>query len=186
MSEPITAAPRGRSAVLHAVARGAGRWAVRLAVVLAGAWLGILLLGRVAAPIGPFDATVALRPLGGGATLDIPPLGALEVDAYDGPLAIPGELVDRGADAGDHAGRLAHGRQAAGGARGRPRTGARPAAHRARRAPRRTGRRGHVRDRGVPRTSAGGVSPVCGRRGAADVTPEVGRLGAAERLPWDQ
>jgi len=81
MSEPITAAPRGRSAVLHAVARGAGRWAVRLAVVLAGAWLGILLLGRVAAPIGPFDATVALRPLGGGATLDIPPLGALEVDA---------------------------------------------------------------------------------------------------------
>ena len=88
MSEPITAAPRGRSAVLHAVARGAGRWAVRLAVVLAGAWLGILLLGRVAAPIGPFDATVALRPLGGGATLDIPPLGALEVDAYDGPLRL--------------------------------------------------------------------------------------------------
>ena len=88
MSEPITAASRGRSAVLHAVARGAGRWAVRLAVVLAGAWLGILLLGRVAAPIGPFDATVALRPLGGGATLDIPPLGALEVDAYDGPLRL--------------------------------------------------------------------------------------------------
>ena len=88
MIEPITAAPRGRSAVLHAVARGAGRWAVRLAVVLAGAWLGILLLCRVAAPIGPFDATVALRPLGGGATLDIPPLGALEVDAYDGPLRL--------------------------------------------------------------------------------------------------
>jgi len=88
MSEPITAPPRGRSAVLHAVARGAGRWAVRLAVVLAGAWLGILLLGRVAAPIGPFDATVALRPFGGGATLDIPPLGALEVDAYDGPLRL--------------------------------------------------------------------------------------------------
>jgi predicted MPP superfamily phosphohydrolase len=92
MSEPTPTAPPGRSAALHTVARGAGRWAVRLVVVLAGAGLGILLLGRVAAPIGPFDATVALRPLGGGATLDIPPLGALEVDAYDGPLRLEIEL----------------------------------------------------------------------------------------------
>ncbi len=92
MSEPVPTPPRGRSAVLHTVAGGAGRWAVRLAVVLGGAWLGILLLGRVAAPIGPFDATVALRPFGGGATLDIPPLGALEVDAYDGPLRLEIEL----------------------------------------------------------------------------------------------
>ena len=88
MTEPTPATRAG----LRAVARGVGRWAVRLAVVLAGAWLGILLLGRVSAPIGPFDATVAFRPFGGGAALDIPPLGALRVDAYDGPLRLEIEL----------------------------------------------------------------------------------------------
>jgi predicted MPP superfamily phosphohydrolase len=88
VTEPTTA----RRAGLRAVARGVGRWTVRLAVVLAGAWLGILLLGRVSAPIGPFDATVAFRPFGGGAALDIPPLGALQVDAYDGPLRLEIEL----------------------------------------------------------------------------------------------
>ncbi|MGY1680704.1 metallophosphoesterase family protein [Geodermatophilus sp. SYSU D01176] len=91
MSEPSTAVPAG-SAALRTVARGVGRWAVRVAVVLVGAWLGILLLGRVSAPIGPFDATVAFRPLGGGAALDIPPLGALQVDAYDGPLRLEIQL----------------------------------------------------------------------------------------------
>ncbi|SNT03573.1 Predicted phosphohydrolase, MPP superfamily [Geodermatophilus pulveris] len=88
MSEPTPAAVPGRSPVAPAILRLVGRWAARLAVVLGGAWLGILLLGRVDAPIGPFDATVALRPLGGGASLDVPPLGALEVDAYDGPLRL--------------------------------------------------------------------------------------------------
>jgi predicted MPP superfamily phosphohydrolase len=92
VSEPSTAAPDGRSAALRTVSRGVGRWAARLAVVLAGAWLGILLLGRVSAPIGPFDATVAFRPFGGGAALDIPPLGALQVDAYDGPLRLEIQL----------------------------------------------------------------------------------------------
>ena len=92
MSEPSTAASAGRSAALRTVSRGVGRWAARLAVVLAGAWLGILLLGRVSAPIGPFDATVAFRPFGGGAALDIPPLGALQVDAYDGPLRLEIQL----------------------------------------------------------------------------------------------
>ncbi|TFV62187.1 metallophosphoesterase [Geodermatophilus sp. DF01-2] len=88
MSEPSTAGPSARSAVL----RDVGRWATRLSVVVAGAWLGVLLLGRVAAPIGPFDATVAFRPFGGGAALDIPPLGALQVDAYDGPLRLEIQL----------------------------------------------------------------------------------------------
>jgi predicted phosphodiesterase len=85
-------AAAGRSAVLRTAGRQVLRWTVRLAVVLAGAWLGILLLGRVSAPIGPFDATVAFRPLGGGAALDIPPLGALQVDAYDGPLRLEIQL----------------------------------------------------------------------------------------------
>ena len=68
--------------------RVALRWAARLGAALAGALLGILLLGRVDAPIGPFDATLALRPVGGGASVDVPPLGALAVDVYDGPLRL--------------------------------------------------------------------------------------------------
>jgi predicted MPP superfamily phosphohydrolase len=92
MNEPSTPGPGRRSPTPRTVARGTGRWAARLVVVLAGAWLGILLLGRVAAPIGPFDSTVAFRPFGGGATLDIPPLGALQVDVYDGPLRLEIQL----------------------------------------------------------------------------------------------
>ncbi|RBY81756.1 metallophosphoesterase [Geodermatophilus sp. TF02-6] len=85
MSDPSSA--RRPSAV-----RAAARWAARVAVVLTGAYLGILLLGRVPAPIGPFDATLAFRPFGGGAAVDVPPLGALQVDAYDGPLRLEIEL----------------------------------------------------------------------------------------------
>ena len=92
MSEPSSTASGRRSAVLRTVVRGTGQWATRLAVVLAGAGLGILLLGRVSAPIGPFDATLAFRPFGGGADLDIPPLGALQVDVYDGPLRLEIQL----------------------------------------------------------------------------------------------
>ncbi|MGY1782085.1 metallophosphoesterase family protein [Geodermatophilus sp. SYSU D01036] len=88
MSEPTTRAP-GR---WRRPARAAGRWAVRLAVAAAGALLGILLLGRVEAPIGPFDAGLALTPTGGGATVEVPPLGTLEVDAYDGPLGLDVQL----------------------------------------------------------------------------------------------
>jgi predicted phosphodiesterase len=88
MTEPSASGPSRGSVLL----RRTGRWALRLAVVLAGAFLGILLLGRVDAAIGPFDATVAFRPLGGGADLDVPPLGSLQVDAYDGPLRLEIQL----------------------------------------------------------------------------------------------
>ena len=101
MSEPSTAASAGRSAALRTVSRGVGRWAARLAVVLAGAWLGILLLGRVSAPIGPFDATVAFRPFGGGAALDIPPLGALQADGLaDADYPTPDRCGWRSSSAG--------------------------------------------------------------------------------------
>ncbi len=70
-----------------------GRWGGRLAVALLGAVLGILLLGRIGAPIGPFDVTLAFVPsLDGGAQVGIPPLGALAVDAYDGPLRLEIQL----------------------------------------------------------------------------------------------
>ncbi len=73
-------------------ARGIGRWALRLLLAVAGAVLGILLLGRIDAPLGPFDATIAFRPVGGGAQVDIPPLGALSVDVYHGPLQLQIQL----------------------------------------------------------------------------------------------
>ncbi|HZB21464.1 MAG TPA: hypothetical protein VE463_16620, partial [Blastococcus sp.] len=61
MSEPTAAAPSpwaGR-------ARTGGRWALRVVVALAGALIAVLLFGRISAPIGPFDATLAFRPAGG-------------------------------------------------------------------------------------------------------------------------
>ena len=73
--------------------RPAGRWATRVVVALVGAVLGILLLGRVEAPIGPFDAGLSFQPSwGGGAEVAIPPLGELAVDAYDGPLQLDIQL----------------------------------------------------------------------------------------------
>ena len=80
--------PAGRRALDTTV-----RWLQRLVVAVVGATLGVLLLGRVEAPIGPFDATVAFTPAAsGGAELEIPPLGSLAVDAYDGPLRLDVQL----------------------------------------------------------------------------------------------
>jgi predicted phosphodiesterase len=90
VSETTTEAPpRPRPRWVTAAAR----WGLRLAIALVGAVLGILLLGRVDAPIGPFDATLSFQPsLEGGAQVGIPPLGALAVDAYDGPLRLEIQL----------------------------------------------------------------------------------------------
>jgi predicted MPP superfamily phosphohydrolase len=68
--------------------RVAGRWALRVLIALTGALVAVLLFGRISAPIGPFDATLAFRPAGGGASVAVPPLGALSVDVYDGPLRL--------------------------------------------------------------------------------------------------
>jgi predicted MPP superfamily phosphohydrolase len=89
VTEPPAPAPRRG---LHRW-RPVGRWALRVVVAVAGAVLGILLLGHVTAPIGPFDAQLSFRPsLTGGAQVGIPPLGALAVDAYDGPLELDIQL----------------------------------------------------------------------------------------------
>lgn len=84
VTEPESPAP----SPWPARARVTGRWALRVGVALAGALIAVLLLGRVHAPIGPFDATLAFSPTGGGATVAVPPLGALDVDVYDGPLRL--------------------------------------------------------------------------------------------------
>jgi predicted MPP superfamily phosphohydrolase len=59
---------------------------LRVLIALTGALVAVLIFGRISAPIGPFDATLAFRPVGGGASVAVPPLGALSVDVYDGPL----------------------------------------------------------------------------------------------------
>ncbi|CCG05419.1 metallophosphoesterase [Blastococcus saxobsidens] len=68
--------------------RVAGRWAARLGLALGGALIAVLLFARVSAPIGPFDATLSFQPAAGGAQVDLPPLGSLAVDVYDGPLRL--------------------------------------------------------------------------------------------------
>jgi predicted MPP superfamily phosphohydrolase len=69
-------------------ARVAGRWSLRVAVAVTGALIAVLLFGRISAPIGPFDASLSFQPAGGGAAVAVPPLGALSVDVYDGPLRL--------------------------------------------------------------------------------------------------
>jgi predicted phosphodiesterase len=83
------AAPPAR---LRRIALRAGRWALCVLVALIGACIGVLLLGRLDAPLGPFDARFSISAGGGGVALDIPPLGALDVDAYDGPLGLEVQL----------------------------------------------------------------------------------------------
>ncbi|MFH9672849.1 metallophosphoesterase [Streptomyces sp. NPDC017405] len=59
------------------------------AVVLAGAWLGLLIVGNVRAPVGPVDTTMALRPsLTGGTKINVSPLGALSLDSHAAPLRL--------------------------------------------------------------------------------------------------
>ncbi|MBP2051174.1 putative MPP superfamily phosphohydrolase [Streptomyces griseochromogenes] len=59
------------------------------AVVLVGAWLGLLIVGNVRAPIGPMNTTMALRPsLTGGTKINVSPLGALTLDSHVAPVRL--------------------------------------------------------------------------------------------------
>jgi predicted phosphodiesterase len=58
-------------------------------VVLTGAWLGLLIVGSVRAPVGPMDTRMTLRPsLTGGTKINVSPLGALELDSHSAPLRL--------------------------------------------------------------------------------------------------
>ena len=72
--------------------RRAGLWAARVALALVGALIAVLLFARISAPIGPFDATLAIRPGSGGAEVAVPPLGSLAADVFDGPLRLDVQL----------------------------------------------------------------------------------------------
>ncbi|MFF9770062.1 metallophosphoesterase [Streptomyces sp. NPDC014636] len=59
------------------------------AVVLVGAWLGLLIVGDVRAPVGPMDTTMALRPsVTGGTKINVSPLGALSLDSHVAPVRL--------------------------------------------------------------------------------------------------
>ncbi|MFF0450029.1 metallophosphoesterase [Streptomyces sp. NPDC004609] len=58
-------------------------------VVVAGAWLGLLIVGSVHTPVGPMNTSMTLRPdLSGGTKINVSPLGALELDSHTAPLRL--------------------------------------------------------------------------------------------------
>ncbi|WP_037680988.1 metallophosphoesterase [Streptomyces griseus] len=60
-----------------------------LVVVLLGAWLGLLIVGDVRAPVGPMNTTMTLRPsLTGGTKINVSPLGALSLDSHIAPVRL--------------------------------------------------------------------------------------------------
>ncbi|WP_243719763.1 metallophosphoesterase, partial [Actinomadura sp. KC06] len=66
-----------------------------LAIGLAAAYAGLLLGGRYVTPVGPTDVELSLRPsLHGGTTLELPPLGSLQLDTHWGPVALEASLTD--------------------------------------------------------------------------------------------
>ncbi|MEU1755049.1 metallophosphoesterase [Micromonospora matsumotoense] len=74
--------PTGRSGR----ARRVGVVLAVLLVALTGTAIGVFAGGRVSTDIGPFRADLTLAPaLRGGTTVDIPPLGALQLDSHQGP-----------------------------------------------------------------------------------------------------
>lgn len=59
------------------------------AVVLLGAWLGLLTVGNVRVPVGPMNTTMTLRPsVSGGTKINVSPLGALELDSHTAPVRL--------------------------------------------------------------------------------------------------
>ncbi|MEU6990526.1 metallophosphoesterase [Streptomyces sp. NPDC046465] len=75
----------------HPYARALGL----ITVVVLGAWLGLLVVGSVRAPVGPMDTRMALRPsVSGGTKIDVSPLGALELHSHTAPLRLDVD-VDR-------------------------------------------------------------------------------------------
>ncbi|MBA8943845.1 putative phosphodiesterase [Streptomyces calvus] len=60
-----------------------------VAVVVLGAWLGLLVVGNVRVPVGPMNTTMTLRPsITGGTKINISPLGALQLDSHIAPVRL--------------------------------------------------------------------------------------------------
>ncbi|MER5551297.1 metallophosphoesterase [Streptomyces sp. NPDC002793] len=85
-SRPRATAPSGGLVpAAHPWKRASGL----LAVVVLGAWLGLLVVGSVRTPVGPMDTTMTLRPsVSGGTKINVSPLGALELDSHHAPARL--------------------------------------------------------------------------------------------------
>jgi predicted MPP superfamily phosphohydrolase len=76
------------------LARGGAlrRWGAALGlagVALAGAWLGLLVVGSVRTPVGPVNTTMTLRPsFTGGTKINVPPLGSLQMATHRAPVRL--------------------------------------------------------------------------------------------------
>ncbi len=82
------AEPRMRLRAVR-IGRTLRRSTALLIVTLAGVALGVLLGGRVAQNVGPFQAEFAVTPsLSGGTRVDIPPLGSVLLRSHDGPAKL--------------------------------------------------------------------------------------------------
>jgi predicted phosphodiesterase len=72
--------------------------AARIALIglvgLVGGVIGATLVGGVERPLGPFDAEVSADLGGGGSTVEIAPLGSLQIDSHRGPLGILVRLTE--------------------------------------------------------------------------------------------
>ncbi|MGW4271735.1 metallophosphoesterase family protein [Streptomyces seoulensis] len=89
-STPLT--PFTASGPLTALAPEPRPWPRALglvAVVIAGAWLGLLCVGATRVPVGPMNTTMALRPsLTGGTRINVSPLGSLELRSHTAPVSL--------------------------------------------------------------------------------------------------
>ncbi|GAA0546786.1 metallophosphoesterase family protein [Actinomadura livida] len=66
-----------------------------MAVGLTAGYAGLLLGGRTVTAVGPTDVQLSLRPsLQGGTTLELPPLGSLQLDTHWGPVSLEASLTD--------------------------------------------------------------------------------------------
>jgi predicted phosphodiesterase len=60
---------------------------------LVGGWLGLALGGTVHHEVGPLTTSMRIHPVwGGGSSVDIPPLGELDLDTHTGPLGLQATL----------------------------------------------------------------------------------------------
>ncbi|AWT44129.1 MULTISPECIES: metallophosphoesterase family protein [Streptomyces] len=89
LRKPRTTGKAGRTLTLtprpHPLAHAGGL----VAVVLLGAWLGLLIVGNVRVPVGPMDTTMTLRPsLTGGTKINVSPLGALHLNSHVAPVRL--------------------------------------------------------------------------------------------------
>lgn len=80
---------RDRRSVAHYVMS----WFAVVLIGLLGASIGIALGARVSSRLGPFDATLTLRPsTSGGTIVQVAPLGEIRLHTHTGPLAVHASL----------------------------------------------------------------------------------------------